>query len=120
MNGAVRSRAKQPARSLFPCGLGVLLCLALPSGHVFSADHPPSRNVDVAASGGPYRLDWHSIDAGTPQTSSSATFRVRGSVGQPDVDRLSGGDFRIDGGFWASAAAAADVTLFFDGFEARP
>lgn len=82
---------------------------------------PADNARDAAARSSGYVLDWDSVDGGTPQTGSSATFRVRGSVGQPDVGSVSGGVFRIDGGFWSSTAVLGGGDgLFSDGFEAAP
>jgi len=52
-----------------------------------------------AQSGGGYNPGWSSIDAGAG-ISSGGEFTLRGTVGQPDTDRLTGGSYTLAGGFW--------------------
>ena len=50
-------------------------------------------------SGGPYVLDWSTIDGGGG-TSSGGPYVLTGTIGQPDAAYSSGGDYEILGGFW--------------------
>jgi hypothetical protein len=53
-----------------------------------------------------YALDWFTIDGGGG-SSSGGVFTISGTIGQPDAGaRLTGGNFRLDGGFWGVIAAA--------------
>lgn len=49
--------------------------------------------------GGPYRLTWNTFDGGGG-FSTAGPYHVRGTAGQPDAGRLSGGQFTLRGGFW--------------------
>lgn len=60
--------------------------------------------VAVPAVAADTRLQRYVIAAGGGQ-SSGGDFRVTGTIGQPAVDRLSGGDFVVQGGFWQGGAA---------------
>lgn len=49
---------------------------------------------------GQYDLRWHTIDGGGG-TSSSGSYTLSGTIGQPDAGVvMSGGDFTLSGGFW--------------------
>jgi len=50
-------------------------------------------------SGGPYILDWSTIDGGGG-TSSSGQYVLTGTIGQPDAAYSAGGNYEMLGGFW--------------------
>ena len=50
-----------------------------------------------------YSIDWSTIDGGGG-TSTGGVYSVSGTIGQPDAGKMSGGNYTIDGGFWAFAA----------------
>jgi hypothetical protein len=52
-----------------------------------------------AQSGGPYVLDWSTIDGGGGR-SSGGPYVLMGTVGQPDAAWSSGGNYELLGGFW--------------------
>ena len=52
-----------------------------------------------AQSGGPYVLEWSTIDGGGG-TSSGGPYTLSGTIGQPDAGAMSGGDYELLGGFW--------------------
>jgi hypothetical protein len=56
----------------------------------------------VIATAQPFSIDWLTIDGGGG-TSSGGAFTLTGTIGQPDASALSGGDFSLEGGFWAGA-----------------
>ncbi len=58
-----------------------------------------------------FSLDWWTVDGGGG-TSSGGGFVLAGTIGQPDAGRMTGGDYALEGGFWA-----ADSLIFADGFE---
>src|SRR5688572_30141211 len=47
-----------------------------------------------------FAIDWFTIDGGGG-TSTGGVFSVSGTIGQPDAGSLSGGNFTLQGGFWA-------------------
>src|SRR6266568_2945675 len=58
----------------------------------------------AAAQAQNYSIDWFSIDGGGG-TSTGGVFSVTGTIGQADAGHMSGGNFTLDGGFWAIIAA---------------
>jgi hypothetical protein len=59
----------------------------------------------VAQSGGNYDLSWNTIDGGGG-TSSGGSYILSGTLGQPDANLLSGGDYTLGSGFWGGGALA--------------
>jgi hypothetical protein len=51
-----------------------------------------------AQSGGPYVLDWSTIDGGGGR-SSGGDYVLTATIGQPDAGASSGGDYELLGGF---------------------
>ena len=49
-----------------------------------------------------FSIDWFTIDGGGG-TSTGGAFSVSGTIAQPDAGALSGGNFTLQGGFWAVA-----------------
>ena len=52
-----------------------------------------------AQSGGPYVLDWSTIDGGGGR-STGGPYTLTGTIGQPDAAWSSGGKYELLGGFW--------------------
>ncbi len=50
-------------------------------------------------------INWYTIDGGGG-TSTSATFSLSGTIGQPDAGIMSGNPFAVSGGFWAGVASS--------------
>lgn len=48
-----------------------------------------------------YAIDWFTI-AGGGGDSSGGSYAVNGTIGQPDTGFSSGGNYTLEGGFWAS------------------
>jgi len=73
--------------------------------------------VNAASCGGDYCIDWYSFDSGGVMLSQSADqqWTLSGSIGQWDASEareLSGGSWRLTGGFWGSSVHfTADITL---------
>src|SRR5436189_1812116 len=59
--------------------------------------------VPTSASAQNYSIDWFSIDGGGG-SSTGGVYSVTGTIGQPDAGHMSGGNFALDGGFWAIIA----------------
>ena len=57
----------------------------------------------AAAQSQTFSIDWFSIDGGSG-TSTGGVYSVSGTIGQTDAGRMSGGNFTLDGGFWAIVA----------------
>jgi hypothetical protein len=53
-----------------------------------------------AQSGGPYVLEWSTIDGGGG-VSSGGPYELIGTIGQPDAGEMAGGDYELLGGFWS-------------------
>lgn len=51
----------------------------------------------------PYSISWSSIDGGGVASSTNGTYTIGSTIGQPDAGELSGGSYRVVGGFWAIA-----------------
>jgi hypothetical protein len=54
-----------------------------------------------------YAIDWYSVDgggAGVSDASTSGSYTLSGTVGQPDArnhpESMTGGDYTVTGGFW--------------------
>ena len=50
-----------------------------------------------------YTIDWSTIDGGGG-TSTGGVYEVSGTIGQPDADTMSGGNYTLQGGFWGMMA----------------
>ena len=46
-----------------------------------------------------YEITWSTIDCGGG-TSTGDDFALSGTIGQPDVGAIAGGDYKLFGGFW--------------------
>lgn len=64
-----------------------------------------------AQSGGPYDLTWFTIDGGGG-TSEGGTFTLAGTIGQPDANLLSGGNYTLGGGFWGGGQVATENYIY--------
>jgi uncharacterized membrane protein len=51
-----------------------------------------------------YSLPWWTADSGGG-ASSSGNYSLTGTIGQPDAGTLSGGGYRLEGGFWGGLGA---------------
>ena len=49
-----------------------------------------------------YRLEWWTVDNGGG-TSAGTGYTLSGTLGQPDAGAMSGGSYRLEGGFWGGA-----------------
>ncbi len=50
-----------------------------------------------------YKIAWWAVDGGGGETDSSAVdgeYELTGSIGRPDAGDMSGGPYRVTGGFW--------------------
>jgi hypothetical protein len=70
-----------------------LACLAA----VLCAGAPALAQVGPIAS-----VNWYTIDGGGG-VSTGESFKVSGTIGQPDAGAMGGGGYEITGGFWPGA-----------------
>jgi len=68
-----------------------------------------------AQSGGTLEIRRSTMDGGGG-VAGNGTRVLQGTIGQHDAQYSSGGSFALRGGFWGAPAAAED-SLFYDGFE---
>lgn len=72
--------------------------------------------VTIIARAQTFDLSWYTIDGGGATFSAGGIFEVGGSIGQPDVGRMTGGMYEIVGGFWSGVGAdACDLPGNLDG-----
>ncbi len=56
----------------------------------------------LAQTGGAYDLSWNTAAGNGGITfSSGGSYQLGGTIGQAEVNKLSGGTYSLDGGFWA-------------------
>ncbi|MBN1139555.1 MAG: hypothetical protein JXM73_23465 [Anaerolineae bacterium] len=62
---------------------------------------------------GGYDLSWWTVDDGGG-ASSGDTYAMRGTAGQPDAGTMSGGTYKLGGGFWGGGEVAwqEDVSIY--------
>ena len=72
----------------------------------------------IAQSGGPYALEWSTIDAGGSMDMTGGAYTLSGSIGQFDAGPTVNGTFGVEGGYWAVPMAspmmgcnAADIAM---------
>lgn len=63
----------------------------------------------LASSGGPYNLNWWTVDGGGYTVSTGGSYSLGGTVGQSDAGVLSGGSYTLSGGFWGGAAVTYQI-----------
>jgi hypothetical protein len=63
-----------------------------------------------------FDLSWYTIDGGGGMRTTGGTFALSGTIGQPDASgALTGGTFRLTGGFWSTAALVCKGDMNCDG-----
>lgn len=56
----------------------------------------------LAQVGGVFDLSWHAVGGGGG-AGTGDRFALSGTIGQPVADRMAGGAFAVDSGFWPGA-----------------
>src|SRR5690349_4455036 len=87
--------------------VGVLLVVSLTRAELSKT---PLADLAPASAGGGYTLDWYTVDGGGG-TSSSASYGLSGTVGQPDASVSNGGSYTLAGGFWAGAPSSYQLRV---------
>lgn len=75
-----------------------------------------------ATAGDDFSIPWYSVDSGGEMTAEGGEFELSGTIGQWDASearQLSGGDWRLTGGFWGLTLEELTDLLFSDRFEAE-
>ena len=66
----------------------------------------------LAAAG--YDLSWWTADGGGGASSAGGSYILSGTIGQPDAGpTLSGGSYRLDGGFWVGGVGSVVFAKLF-------
>ncbi len=65
----------------------------------------PTLQTANAQSGGEYLVRKSTIDGGGVTFHTGATYRLGGTVGQHDAGGLTGGEYKLTGGFWGPTEA---------------
>ena len=86
----------------------ILILLALVALTLFIANATSTR----AQTSGTYELTWSTIDGGGATFSTGGVYELGGTIGQPDAsNNMSGGNFGLAGGFWASVNVLSKLFL---------
>ena len=62
----------------------------------------------VAVAAGGYDLSWWTVDGGGGDSRGGA-YALSGTLGQPDAGTLTGGRYRLGGGFWGGGASLSPL-----------
>jgi hypothetical protein len=65
----------------------------------------------VLAETNDYDLSWWTVDSGGVTGSTSGSYTLSGTAGQPDAGSLSSGDYDLAGGFWQALLEKLEVFL---------
>jgi hypothetical protein len=52
-----------------------------------------------------YTVDWWTVDGGGQSEPDGPGYTLSGTMGQPDADSWSGGEYTLSGGFWGNGGA---------------
>jgi hypothetical protein len=64
----------------------------------------------LAAPTNGYEITYWTVDGGGATFSAGGNYQLGGTVGQPDAGQLTGGSYKLGGGFWGGGAAAPPPT----------
>lgn len=73
-----------------------------------------------AAAGNDFSIDWYTVDGGGEMFSAGGEFELSGTLGQWDASQtreLSGGHWKLTGGFWGLTLEELADLLFSDRFD---
>lgn len=70
-----------------------------------------SAILAAPTSSGGFAVPWWTVDGGG-HYSGGATFSLRGTSGQADAGRLSGGVYELSGGFWNNGIPSSVYRLY--------
>lgn len=58
-----------------------------------------------------YTIDWYTIDGGGTMSTSGGAYTLSGTIGQYDAGTQSGGDYKLNGGFWGFLDSLSKLNL---------
>lgn len=73
-----------------------------------------------AMAGEDFEIPWYTVDSGGEMFSAGGDYELSGTIGQSDATEaraLSGGDWKLTGGFWGLTLEELGNLLFDDRFE---
>ena len=70
-----------------------------------------SLNVAHAQRDTGHTLDWWTVDGGGQTQPDGTGYTLSGTIGQPDADGWSGGEYTLSGGFWGGGGVQYTVYL---------
>ncbi|MCX6035041.1 MAG: hypothetical protein NTV38_08710 [Chloroflexi bacterium] len=57
-------------------------------------------------------LKWWTVDGGGATFSTGSSYRLGGTIGQPDAGTSTGGTYTLDGGFWGGEPSTANHQIY--------
>ncbi|MBI5030039.1 MAG: hypothetical protein HZB51_05895 [Chloroflexi bacterium] len=48
-----------------------------------------------------YTIDWYTINGGGTMSTSGSPYTLSGTIGQSEAGAISGGNYKLSGGFWS-------------------
>jgi hypothetical protein len=58
-----------------------------------------------------YTIDWYTIDGGGVMNLQGGTYTLSGTIGQSDAGTLSGGNYKLNSGFWGFVDSLTNLFL---------
>ncbi len=58
-----------------------------------------------------YTIDWYTIDGGGTMSTSGGSYTLSGTIGQSDAGTQSGGNYKLNGGFWGLLDSLSRLNL---------
>ncbi len=58
-----------------------------------------------------YTIDWYTIDGGGTMSATGGSYTLSGTIGQPDAGIESGGNYKLNGGFWGFLDSLSKLNL---------
>jgi hypothetical protein len=77
------------------------LVLALVAVALLLAGSAPAVRAQRATG---YTIDWWTVDGGGQIQPGGTGYTLSGTMGQPDAEGWSGGEYTLSGGFWGGGA----------------
>jgi len=64
-----------------------------------------------------FDLSWWTVDAGGSLNMNGGAYSLSGTTGQPDTVKMTGGEYALQGGFWAVGPAGATGAKQWEGYQ---